>query len=294
LISESGGHGDWRHAFAHEAWQGNIPGLVQPAVLADGVGAVRLAGRSAIRDGATQLKAAISGGFASSFDKLDDVQFATDELRALVEVAKARHTYVTGHAHHSESVHHGLAAGLECFEHGTFLDQEAVDAMSAHGASLVATLSLVERYQDPKRRESLREDLAARAAAAFPAMSHSILMAVAAGITVGSGSDLTGTSQKSRGRELVVRARVTDPMEALTAATSGNARILRLDSQTGVLRAGLAADVVVVEGNPMEQPELFGEADKIRLVVLGGRVCKNTLPEPVAQAVETAFAATGP
>jgi imidazolonepropionase-like amidohydrolase len=290
LISESGGHGDWRPGYAHGPWQGNIPGLVQPAVLADGVAGVRLAGRSSLRDGATQLKAAISGGFSSSFDRLDDFQFSVDELRALVEVAQARHTYVTGHAHHSEAVHLGLQAGLECFEHGTFLDQDAIDAMSAQGASLVATLSPVESYQDPARRQGLRDDLALRAAAAFPAMARSVTLAIAAGITVGSGSDLTGAPQTRRGRELAVRSQVTNPLEAITAATSANARILRLDSETGSLREGLSADLVVLEGNPLDDPDLFNEADKIRLVILRGRVYKNTLPDGLAQAVDGAFA----
>ncbi|MGP8248742.1 MAG: amidohydrolase family protein [Candidatus Dormibacteria bacterium] len=290
LISESGGHGDWRPGYAHGPWQGNIPGLVQPAVLADGVAGVRLAGRSSLRDGATQLKAAISGGFSSSFDRLDDFQFSVDELRAQVEVAQARHTYVTGHAHHSEAVHLGLQAGLECFEHGTFLDQDAIDAMSAQGASLVATLSPVESYQDPARRQGLRDDLALRAAAAFPAMARSVTLAIAAGITVGSGSDLTGAPQTRRGRELAVRSQVTNPLEAITAATSANARILRLDSETGSLREGLSADLVVLEGNPLDDPDLFNEADKIRLVILRGRVYKNTLPDGLAQAVDGAFA----
>jgi imidazolonepropionase-like amidohydrolase len=289
LISETGGHGDWRAGYAHGAWGGNIPGLVQPAVLADGVAAVRAAGRSSLRDGATQLKVAISGGFSSSFDRLDDFQFALDELRALVEVAKARHTYVTGHAHHSEAVHLGLQAGLECFEHGTFLDQAAIDAMSAQGASLVATLSPVERYQDPTVREALRDDLAARAATAFPAMARSVTLALAAGITVGSGSDLTGAPQTGRGRELAVRSRVTNPLEAISAATRANAHILRLDSETGSLREGLSADLVVVQGNPLDDPDLFCEADNIRLVVLRGRLYKNTLPKRLAQAVDAAF-----
>jgi imidazolonepropionase-like amidohydrolase len=289
LISESGGHGDWRPGYAHGPWEGNIPGLVQSAVLADGVAGVRLAGRSSLRDGATQLKAAISGGFSSSFDRLD-FQFSVDELRALVEVAKARHTYVTGHAHHSEAVHLGLQAGLECFEHGTFLDQDAIDAMAGQGASLVATLSPVESFQDPARREALRDDLAVRAAAAFPAMARSVTLAIAAGITVGSGSDLTGAPQTGRGRELAVRSQVTNPLEAITAATRANAHILRLDAETGSLREGLSADLVVLEGNPLDDPEIFSEADKIRLVVLRGRLYKNTLPEPLAQAVNAAFA----
>jgi imidazolonepropionase-like amidohydrolase len=78
---------------------------------------------------------------------------------------------------------------------------------------------------------------------------------------------------------------VTDPLEALAAATSGNAKTLRLDSQTGELREGLAADLVVVAGNPLEPPDLFGEEDRFRLVEPVGRECKNTARQEPVQAV---------
>jgi imidazolonepropionase-like amidohydrolase len=292
IISQTGGHGDWRGAFVHDQWQGNLPGLIQAFALADGPAAVRLAGRHAIRDGASQIKVAISGGFASDFDKLGDVQFARDELVSLVDVARASHTYVTAHAHHAAAVRLGLDAGVECFEHGTFLDLGTVEAMRAQGVSLVATLSVVERYQDPEERRGLRSDLVPLAEAAFPAMAQGVAMAMEAGITVGSGSDMTGPSQQRRGRELSVRARVTSPLEAIASATSVNARILRLEGEIGALREGLAADLIAVEGDPENEPELFEDATRVRLVVRGGRVCKNTLPEPLAQTVAHAFAST--
>ncbi|HVD02668.1 MAG TPA: amidohydrolase family protein [Candidatus Dormibacteraeota bacterium] len=289
IISQTGGHGDWRGAFSHDRRSGNLPGLLQPSVLADGLAAVRLAGRSALRDGAAQLKVAISGGFSSDFDKLGDVQFSRDELEALVAVARASHTYVTAHAHHAEAVRLGLDAGVECFEHGTFLDSDTVRAMHAGGAGLVATLSIVEHYQDPNERRTLRPDLVPHAEAAFPSMCKSVRMAVDAGVTVGCGSDLTGPNQRRRGREIAVRAGVTGPLEAVAAATSSNARILRMDGEIGALRERMAADLVVVDGDPRDDPGLFEDGRRVRLVVRAGRLCKNTLPEPLAQAVTSAF-----
>ncbi|MGH7642202.1 MAG: metal-dependent hydrolase family protein [Candidatus Dormibacteria bacterium] len=290
MISQSGGHGDWRSPFDHGAWEVGAPGLVQPSVLADGPDEMRRIARMALRDGATQLKVALSGGFSSDCDYLDDLQFDVDELRAAVTVARGHHTYVTAHAHHAAAVRLGLEAGVECFEHGTFLDAETVHEVYQRHGMLVATLSAVSCYQDPQLRAQLRPDLEEGAREAFPAMSRMVQMAVEAGITVGSGSDQVGPEQTLRGREVAVRARVTSPREAVYAATGANSKILRLDGETGVLRPGMAADVTVVAGNPAEEPELFEDPSRVRLVLHGGRICKNTLPDSLATEVAGRFA----
>ena len=289
IISQQGGHGDWRPAFDHGPWEVNLPGLVQPSVLVDGADQMRRAGRMALRDGATQLKVALSGGFASDCDQIDDLQFSSQELQAAVEVAHGHHTYVTAHAHHAEAVRLGLRAGVECFEHATFVDAETVQEVRRHQAMVVATLSIVERYQDPRVRAQLRPELAERAESAFPAMSSMVKMAIAAGVTVGAGSDQVGPQQTHRGRELSVRAHVTNPLEAICAATGGNARILRLHEETGTLRGGMRADLCVVEGDPIQEPELFEDPARVRLVVRGGTVCKNTLPAALAAQVSQEF-----
>ena len=290
MISQRGGHGDWRSPFDHGAWEMGTPGLVQPTALADGPEEMTRVARMALRDGATQLKVALSGGFSSDCDALDDVQFNVQELRAAVSVAHSRHTYVTAHAHHAAAIRLGLDAGIECFEHGTFVDNQTVQDLHRQKGMLVATLSVVSRYQDPELRAQLRPDLAGKARDAFPAMSRTVQMAVAAGITVGSGSDQVGPDQRRRGRELAVRARVTNPLEAVYAATGANARVLRVESEAGSLRPGMAADVIVVAGNPVEEPELFEDPTRVRLVVRRGQICKNTLPKSLAAEVANRFA----
>jgi imidazolonepropionase-like amidohydrolase len=243
----------------------------------------------ALRDGATQLKVALSGGFSSDLDQPDDVQFALEELKAAVEVAHSRHTYVTGHAHNSEAVHLGLLAGIECFEHATFLDANTLKEVGERGAAVVATLGVLHRYQDAALREGLRPEIAEQALAAFPAMSDMVRTAIAAGVMVGSGSDQVGPDQCCRGHEVSIRARVTTPLEAISAATGVNARILRVDRETGQLQGGLAADLIAVEGNPVEDPELFETPDRVRLVVRAGVIHKNTLPAPLSAQVARGF-----
>ena len=98
---------------------------------------MRRAARTALRRGATQVKVCVSGGVMSYTDSLEDTQFGVDELRAAVDEAHARRTYVTAHAHTAPGIRNGLAAGIECFEHGTFLDEETVTAMVAAGVALV-------------------------------------------------------------------------------------------------------------------------------------------------------------
>lgn len=289
IISQTGGHGDWGHSYSPHAWEGSVPGLVQPAAVVDGVDSVRRAGRQALKDGASQLKVAITGGFSSELDHVGDVQFALDELKALVSVASAKHTYVTAHAHHGEGIRLGLEAGIRCFEHGTFVDKETIAMMASSGARLVSTLSVVRQYEDPDQVQGLRPELRSSAASAFRSMAATLEAAREAGIVVGSGSDIVGTRQRGRGREVAVRALVTSGLEAISAATSANAVILGKSDEIGELREGLLADFIVVDGAPDQSASLLTESRHIRLVVREGVVYKNTLPRVAAAGVARAM-----
>src|SRR6266508_3747625 len=114
LLPQTGGHGDHGPSFLdahHYAYQG-VPGLVQTNVTCDGPDQVRLAARRAFRHGATQIKVCVSGGAVSFTDKLEDAQFSVPELRAAVEEAEARGTYVTAHAHNVRGIANGIEAGV--------------------------------------------------------------------------------------------------------------------------------------------------------------------------------------
>jgi imidazolonepropionase-like amidohydrolase len=278
MLSQTGGHGDHVPAFLdahHYAYEG-IAGINQVNVTCDGPDQVRLAARRAFRHGATQIKVCVSGGVVSFTDRLEDAQLTVAELRAAVEEAEARGSYVTAHAHNVRGILNGLEAGVSCFEHGTFLDEATAQRMAQAGADLVPTFAVLRQMTSQWREWGVPEAVLPRLAGVEDAMAASMKLAVAAGVRVGSGSDLLGPRQEHRGLELVIKSELLDPMAAITSATSANAAILRLGERIGRVAEGLVADVVAVDGDPIAQPSLFDDADRVVLVVKAGQVVKDT------------------
>jgi imidazolonepropionase-like amidohydrolase len=276
LLAHTAGHATaGSHFYPHHHVPTGTPGLSQLSITCDGPDAVRIAARQAFGRGATQLKMAISGGVGVSHsDRLEDTQFTVAELRAAVEEAQARDTYVTGHAHNARSINNGLDAGLECFEHGTYLDEATVARMAAAGVALVPTLSIVHLAATQWRELGLTEDVLPRLNGVADAMAASLKMAHDAGVRVGSGSDHFGPRQNQRGLELVLKAKVLGPMAAIVSATSTSAKILR-NADLGVVTEGRLADIIAVDGDPLVDTELLADPNRVVLVIKGGVVVKD-------------------
>jgi imidazolonepropionase-like amidohydrolase len=278
MLSQTGGHGDHAPAFldAHHYDYAGIPGISQINVTCDGPDQVRLAARRAFRHGATQIKVCVSGGVVSFTDRMEDAQLSVEELRAAVEEAEARDTYVTAHAHNTRGIRNALEAGVACFEHGTFLDEATAQAMARAGADLVPTFAVLRLMTRHWREWGVPEELLPRAAGVEDAMAASMKLAIAAGVRVGSGSDLLGPRQEHRGLELAIKSELLGPMAAITSATSTNAAILRLEGRIGRVAEGLLADVIAVDGDPLAEPSLLDDPDRVVLVVKAGELVKDT------------------
>jgi imidazolonepropionase-like amidohydrolase len=257
----------------------SIPGLIDAVAVCNGPDDVRLAARRAFRRGARQLKLFLSGGVISLTDDLSDTQLAIDEIRAAVGEAEARSSYVAAHAHNNRAIRNGLAAGVRCFEHGTFLDADTAQAMASAGAFLVPTLTIAHVLRESPKALGVPESIAARVGQASSRMGEAIRHARAAGVTLGSGSDLLGPKQNQRGMELVLRAEIEGAMAAIVSATATNAKILGLGEKIGTVEAGKIADLVAVRGDPLAEPGLFGDAGRVVLVIREGIVEKNTLED---------------
>lgn len=279
LLCQTGGHGDHSPPYApldhHPHDHGGVPGLATVALPCDGADQVRIAARTAFRRGATQIKVCVSGGVVSLTDRIEDAQFSVTELMAAVAEADARDTYVTAHAHNSRGIRNGLDAGVQCFEHGTFLDEETAEAMAAAGAYLVPTFAVVRLFRDEWHKWGLPEAVVPRMAGIEEAMARSLKVARAAGITIGSGSDILGPEQSRRGLELAIRAELGDPMEAIVAATAVNSQVLRRADEIGTLEPGKRADLIVLDGDPLADPGLFDQPDRVVLVMKAGEIVKD-------------------
>ncbi|MBC5805882.1 MAG: amidohydrolase family protein [Candidatus Eremiobacter antarcticus] len=283
-IVQTGGHGNISGPFCHQDTVLSLPGLVQMIAICDGPDEVTRQARLNFRRGATQLKAFISGGVVSTTDRLEDTQLTVEELKAAVWEAKARDTYVAGHAHNVNAIRNGLEAGLECFEHGTMLDEPTADAMAEAGAALDPTLAVCHLMAQEWKKWGLPEAVVPRVAGCESAMARSIKLAEKAGVLIGSGSDLLGRRQDRRGLELALKARILSPMRAIECATIGNARIMRQDRLLGTVEAGKLADIVAFDRDPLADPDIFDDPARAVLVIKGGAVVKNLVAEALVPA----------
>jgi len=276
-IVQTGGHGHVSGPFCFQECHLAIPGLVQLTAICDGPDAVRLQARTNFRRGATQLKAFISGGVVSTTDRLEDTQLTVEELKAAVFEARARETYVSGHAHNVRSIRNGLEAGLECFEHGTQLDEATAQAMATAGAALDPTLAVTRLMATHWKEWGMQEFVVPRIRDCEAQMTQAVRIAEAAGVLMGSGSDLLGPKQNRRGLEIVLKAAILGPMRAIQCATQGNAKIMHQDHRLGTLAAGKLADCIAVDGDPLANPALLDDPTRIVLVIKGGQVMKDSI-----------------
>jgi imidazolonepropionase-like amidohydrolase len=193
-----------------------------------------------------------------------------------VEEAAARGTYVTAHAVNNRGIRNGLAAGIQCFEHGAYLDEETAAAMKAAGADLVPTLAVARLMRDDPASLGLPAAIASRVADVEQGMREAIRIALAAGLRVGSGADLLGSRQNRHGLEIALKSEVMGPLAAIHSATGVNAQIMRIDDRLGTVQKGRIADLIALDGDPIADPWLFDDPDRVVLVVKAGVVVKDT------------------
>lgn len=273
---QTGGHGYYGAAWEPtELWETHhIPGLAALSLLSGNADELRRNVRESFRRGATFLKLCVTGGVVGAHDSLDDTQFTRAEIAVAVEEAAARGTYVTVHAHNNAGIRNAVQAGVRCVEHGTDIDEPTAKLMREHDVALVPTFAVVDQVMDP---ESLDLDPSARdrVAGARRRMVTALGIAREAGVRVGLGSDLLGPEQYRRGEELRLRAELESPMQALVSATSVNADILGIGDTVGMLRVGMAADMVAWSRNPLDDARVFADPDMAAFVVKAGRIMKG-------------------
>lgn len=277
-LVQTGGHGHLGSPFLppDSTFHFRVRGLTAVGMVSDGPDEVRKAARECFRQGASFLKMPVTGGVVSIADSLDDTQFTIDEIAVAVEEAAARHTYVAVHAHNVAGIRNAVRAGVGCVEHGTGIDEETAAMMAAGNVDLVPTLTVAQVMTDDFERLGLPPQIRERVGNTMQGMIDGLLTARAAGVRVGSGSDLIGTDQNRRGLEIALKARVIGAMPAIVSATKVNAEIMRVADKIGSIESGKLADLIAVDFDPLSQPELFADPDRVVLVVKGGKVVKDT------------------
>jgi imidazolonepropionase-like amidohydrolase len=268
MISQTGGHSDgWMPSCYSVQLFPRHPGLPDPIV--DGPDEMRRKARELVRGGADVIKVATSGGVLSPRNRPDRAHFRPDELDVLVSEARAAGLDVMAHAHSTDGIKNAVRAGIRSIEHGIYLDDEAIALMLDRGTFLVPTLVAATGVLDAAARGAAISDaVMAKAREVIDAHGESFRRALAAGVKIAMGTDSAVTPHGENLRELeLMAAQGMPPGEVLLAATTRAAELLRLDDELGTLEPGKRADLVVVDGDPLDFRAL---AERVRAVYMDG------------------------
>ena len=259
-IGITGGHCD------ETGW---APGVLQRGVeqgIADGPDGVVAAVRHQVKYGAKVIKICATAGVLSHDATVSAQQLSDEEMEAVVEEAARHGLRVAAHAHGAEGTVAAIAAGVSSIEHGSMLTDEALALMKERGTWLVPTTTLrdIELPDLPPAILAKRRSIATVA-------KESLRRAIKAGVKIALGTDAGVLPHGTNGREVAAMVdRGMTPVDALRAGTLGSAELLGV-SDRGVIAAGKVADLIAVEGNPLEDPTAV---QRVRWVMKGGVVAR--------------------
>jgi imidazolonepropionase-like amidohydrolase len=270
-IGATGGHCDDSDGFRAGLF-GKETGPEQGVV--NGADQARYAVRLAHKYGADVIKTCASGGVLSPTDDVDTPQLTQEELNAIVDEAHALRRRVATHAHGAEAAKRAIRAGVNSIEHGSFLDDEALDMMKQRGTYLVPTLMAVQGLQEQLDKGIyLPPAIEAKARAAIAAIRSTFQRAIARGVKIGLGTDAAVYPHGRNAEEFHQMADLgLQPIDALKAGTSADADLLGIADKLGTLEANKIADVVAVPGNPVED---IRQTEHVFFVMKEGVVYRN-------------------
>ena len=243
----------------------------------DGPEECRRAVREQRKHGAQFIKFMATGGVTTPGTDPETLAFTPEEIHAIVDEAHRRGIHVATHAHGAEGIRVAAEAGVDTVEHGTFLDDGAIEAMLDEDVTLVPTLAAPHRILHNGERATA--ETLAQSNEVYDRHRESFRRAVEAGVRVAGGTD-AGTPFNHHGSNLVeiqfMARHGMSPVEAITAMTGTAAEAIGLDD-AGVIAPGYHADLVVVDGDPTAD---IAALDDIETVVKGGEVVAGTpLPD---------------
>ncbi|WP_455388348.1 metal-dependent hydrolase family protein [Petrachloros mirabilis] len=285
-ISQTGGHFDYRlpNEVTDDTAINNYWARMGFFVIADGVPEVQRRAREAFRAGASQLKFAVGGGVGSVFDPLDVRQYSLEEMKALVDVTKSYNSYAAVHVNNDDAVEMALEAGVMSIDHGFFISERVLRLMKEKGAwlSIQPILNDEDAFDfsgNPAAQKKFIELTTATEIAYRNAKK--------VGVNIAFGTDLLMDKKLAakQGKFLAKLGRWFTGYEALKIATSENARLLALsgprspyrEGPLGVIEVGAYADLLLVDGNPLENLNLVADPGKNFVVIMkDGKIYKNT------------------
>ncbi len=266
-LATTGGHADPTNGWRHDL--GGDPGPREGVL--NGVAEARAAVRQRYKDGADLIKVTATGGVLSVASSGENAQFRMDELEAVIETAADYGMHVAAHTHGAEGMKRAVKAGIHSIEHGTYMTDEIMQLMIEKGTWYVPTISAGKFVAEKAEEEGYFPPVVARKASRIgPIIQETFSRAHAAGVPIAFGTDCGVCPHGTNAREFgyMVEAGMS-PADALRTATVHAAQLLGREDELGRLQSGYAADLIAVDGNPLEDVDVLND---VRFVMRDGEV----------------------
>lgn len=262
-MSQTGGHSDPRPP--------ESTACVHDSSIVDGIDNLRRETRERFRQGAHAIKIMTSGGVISPSDPIAIPQYSSEEIRAVVDEAARRGSYVIAHSYSAASVQHSVINGVRSIEHGNLIDAETAAMMADHGAFLVPTLIAYDAMSRRAADLGLPPVSMRKNDEVLSSGQHAIGLARDAGVRIGFGSDLMGELEDEQLGGLRLQSEVLGIIETIRCATSTNADLIQR-ADLGRLTVGAVGDLLITDGDVTEDPAALTDDSRPRTVIRSGQV----------------------
>lgn len=247
-------------------------------VVVDGCESILRVVREELRRGASHIKIMLSGSVVSPHSSVNHSEYSDGEIRTIVDEVTRVGKYATAHCHTAEAVRRGVMLGVRCIEHGTQIDAETAGLVAEKNAYVVPTMAIIFAMLDEFERLKLApvymDKLRRICERALPGLE----IMRAAGVKMGFGTDLLGTLHTRQMTEFSLRAQVLPTLDILRSVCSVNAELLGQAGRLGCVREGAFADLLVVDGDPLQDISvLCGAGERLAVIMAAGRFHKRTI-----------------
>lgn len=238
-----------------------------------GVDQMRSTVRQVLRYGADFIKVLATGAVLTSGTRPGMPEFTEDELRAAVEEAEAAGTFVAAHAHGAEGIKRAVRAGVRSIEHGSLMDDEAIDMMAEHGTYLVADMYDGDYMLEVGPSLGYTDEVIEKVHLTNDVQREGFAKCVKAGVRLAFGTDSGIAPHGVNARQFAYYVRFgLTPVQAIQSATRWSAELMRWEDRVGTIAPGLFADLIAVPGDPTDDVTLL---EDVPFVMKGGDVIKQ-------------------
>lgn len=269
-IASTGGHADPTNGYRKDLM--GDPGPLEG--VANGVDECRKAVRERYKEGADLIKITASGGVLSLEKDGSGPQFSEEEIRAIVETAKDYGMAVAAHAHGAEAIKRAIRAGVTSIEHGTMMDDEAIELCKKYGTWYVPTIIAGKASSDSAKKPGYFPAIIAEKALSIgPKIQATFAKAYKAGVKIAFGTDAGVYAHGKNWMEFIYMTEAGMPvLEALKCATVNASELIGISDKTGSIEKGKLADIIAVDGDPTKDVHAMAN---VQFVMKDGVIYKN-------------------